>query len=99
MSSYVYTITHRESGKMYVGKSNCPDSRWYGHQNRAERGGKLPLYNAIRKYGVAAFDFEVIECHPNEEAAYLAETRCKLSEAAKLRHQRRREQRLSEEGA
>lgn len=73
-SSYVYVITHKDSGKSYIGKSNDPENRWRGHQKDAQKGDPRPLYRAMRKHGVEAFTLEVFEEHPNNKAAYLAET-------------------------
>ena len=73
MASYVYLITHRDSGKCYVGKTNNPKGRWKSHKKVARRGDPRPLYCALRKYGFDAFDFEVIEEHSTEQDAYEAE--------------------------
>lgn len=73
MSSFVYIITHRESGACYVGKANNPARRWRAHQKAARQGDSRYLYTALRKYGVERFDFAVIEEHDSEEEAYEAE--------------------------
>lgn len=55
----VYTITHIASGKKYVGQSTKLAKRWAGYRN-LECKGQPKLLNAIRKYGVEAFAFDVV---------------------------------------
>lgn len=59
----IYRITHRESGKVYVGQSRDVRRRWSEH--RGDRSALYPIGRAIQKYGPDAFDFEVLEvCEP-----------------------------------
>lgn len=61
--SGIYSITHIESGRVYVGSSKCIADRWRQHR-RALRAGKHHssyLQRAWSKYGEDAFRFEVLE--------------------------------------
>jgi len=66
-SVHIYKITHTLSGKLYVGKTEFEDAaiRWRTHQaqikSRCKKDICPKLYNAMRKHGVDAFTFEVIE--------------------------------------
>jgi group I intron endonuclease len=72
---HVYVITHRESGRHYVGKTSQtnPLRRWKHHQNdAASKRRRCPLLHAaIRKYGPDSFSFQVVESFNSEaEALY-----------------------------
>ncbi len=71
---YVYTITNVADGKVYVGKSRVPRSRWARHKLDAASGDTM-LYRAMRKHGVAAFRFEIVEQCADDEASFEAEKR------------------------
>jgi group I intron endonuclease len=79
---HVYLITHIATGRHYVGKtSQAPAKRWHNHKWDAARGNTAcaRLYRAMRKYGIEAFAFRVIETYPSEllalhvEACWIAE--------------------------
>ncbi len=58
MTCGIYLITHRDSGKAYVGQSRNIEKRWNDHR----LGSSCPKLNAaLGKHGVGAFRFEVIE--------------------------------------
>lgn len=64
----IYVITHVESGRKYVGQTVKKGSqRWREHCNAADGAfehtynGQMYIVRALRKYGVAAFKFEVVE--------------------------------------
>jgi group I intron endonuclease len=61
---YIYKITNRVSGKIYIGKTIQHDYelRWKEHKYmcRQEKGGCPALRDAVRKYGIDAFMFEVL---------------------------------------
>lgn len=62
----IYRITHKESGKSYVGLSVDIYARWKQHKSFARTGRKSAIYSALSKYGVDAFTFDVIEeCDKN----------------------------------
>jgi len=64
----IYKITNLVNGKIYVGKTKrkYPTARWQEHKKCAieyngHPRGKTYFYNALRKYGVENFRFEVID--------------------------------------
>jgi group I intron endonuclease len=71
--SFVYIITHRASGKIYVGKTRYPERRWNEHKRGARLSHRSILCHALKKHGIENFDFTVIEEHTTEDAAYEAE--------------------------
>lgn len=59
----IYKFTNKYNRKVYIGKSIDIYKRYWYHNNNAKNGIKGYFYNAIRKYGIEGFDFEVlIEC-------------------------------------
>lgn len=62
---YIYKVTNNINGKMYIGKTEDinPIDRWDCHLRdyRKNRCEKRPFYNALNKYGVDNFTFEVID--------------------------------------
>lgn len=73
-SMFVYTITNTVNGRVYVGKSVMPATRWTQHKVDS-RKGSAPLYRAMRKYGLGAFEFVVVESCSSESESYDAESR------------------------
>lgn len=71
---FVYTITNTVNGRVYVGKSVMPATRWTQHKVDS-RNGSAPLYRAMRKYGIGAFEFVVVEECSSEPESYDAEKR------------------------
>lgn len=59
--SGIYCFIHRETGMCYVGSTNDMHARITGHINLARRVGKTCFHRALSKYGIAAFDFEILE--------------------------------------
>lgn len=61
----IYKITNTINDKVYIGQSKNISQRWRVHRYRAfsksAEDYEKPLYRAIRKYGLLAFNFEVIE--------------------------------------
>ena len=53
---FLYVITNRANGKLYVGIATAVDQRWREHLSG--RGSKL-VHQAIQKYGRDKLDFEV----------------------------------------
>lgn len=65
--SGIYGVIHRDTGRAYVGHSRDIRARKSKHLHRARRGFSGKFYNAVRKYGEDAFDFEVLErCEASE---------------------------------
>mgnify|MGYP003644844845 FL=1 len=61
----VYTITNRINGNMYVGSSNDVDKRMGNHTSRLRNNNhyNAKLQNAVNKYKLSNFDFELlVEC-------------------------------------
>lgn len=64
---YIYKITNKQDGKIYVGKSKTTvQSRWHGHLRDYKKyiqqdKNTSKLYNAIRKYGIDSFEIEQID--------------------------------------
>lgn len=62
----IYRVKHGATGRVYIGQSGRKRrlgaiARWRDHVSSAMRGSKTFFHCAIRKYGEAAFEFEVIE--------------------------------------
>lgn len=61
----IYKITNTINNKVYIGQSINIQKRWSSHRtkpfNKNSNTYDLPLYRAIRKYGLSNFIFEVIE--------------------------------------
>ncbi len=55
---YIYRITHRDSDKSYIGQAINPTRRWGEHARGKQ---KSIISEAIRKQGIEAFDFFIIE--------------------------------------
>jgi group I intron endonuclease len=63
--SGIYMIRHKESGKMYIGRSTDVHNRWDLHKRHAEqRKNNSPLHRAMRKYGCDAFEWKVLLTAP-----------------------------------
>jgi len=54
---YIYKITNHLNNKCYIGYTENPEKRWIGHQHK--QGSKI-VWQAIKKYGLPNFSFEVI---------------------------------------
>ena len=64
MFGYIYKITNKVNGKAYVGKTtDTVQVRWKEHLKdfKRKRCANRPLYRAIRKYGIDAFNVETLE--------------------------------------
>lgn len=64
MEKYIYKITNMINNKIYIGQTNEPKRRWQEHQrlgNTKEEEETKLLYQAIKKYGIDNFTFEIIE--------------------------------------
>lgn len=76
--AYIYKITNKSNGKIYIGKTErTPELRFQEHcraYKKEENKDRL-LYRAMLKYGVDNFSFEVIEetLEPNEREQYWIE--------------------------
>lgn len=59
---FIYTITNKKDGKIYVGQTtNKPNRRWNQHKSSAKRENRTSvIYRAMAKHGIENFVFEVI---------------------------------------
>lgn len=58
---WVYKITNLVNNKCYIGITTNLEKRWASHKKAINYPYiKQPLYNAMRKYGISNFKFEVI---------------------------------------
>lgn len=57
----IYKITNTTNGKCYIGQSRDIQARWAKHLSAYKSSPEWELYRAFKKYGIAAFSFEVIE--------------------------------------
>ena len=67
--SFIYKITNKINGKMYIGETNrTVEIRWRQHKSRAKDPQYTEyLYQAMRKYGIENFIIECLEqCRPEE---------------------------------
>lgn len=59
----IYKITKKSDGKCYIGQSNNIKRRFQEHIRRKQ----LPIEQAIQKYGMDAFNYEILEECPIEK--------------------------------
>jgi group I intron endonuclease len=59
---HIYKFTHKESGKSYIGQTvQDPNRRRLEHISDSKHSTKTyHFHNALRKYGIDAFTFEII---------------------------------------
>jgi group I intron endonuclease len=60
---FIYKITNLVSKKCYIGetKEDTPEKRWQGHIQSIKRSQGCPaLRDAIKKYGIEKFKFEIL---------------------------------------
>jgi group I intron endonuclease len=57
---YIYTITNKINGKVYVGKTKNLEDRWKNHCSNVGKK-RRPLYDGMLHYGVDNFVMEVID--------------------------------------
>ena len=58
----IYKIVNCVNGKIYIGQSIDIKQRFSSHKSNAfNKDFNYPLYNALRKYGIANFEFIIIE--------------------------------------
>ena len=68
--AYIYKVTNKENGKFYIGRTSYKHlfmrksaHKWYANNSNTN----LPFPNALRKYGVEGFDWEILEECSKEE--------------------------------
>lgn len=67
----IYKVTNKENGKFYIGRTSYDKlymrkatHKWYANHKNAN----LPFPNALRKYGVDGFSWEILEECERDEA-------------------------------
>lgn len=66
MEKAIYKFTNLINEKCYIGQSIHPEKRYWQHCNAAKnQNDSYPIHNAIRKYGVENFSFEILEWTEN----------------------------------
>jgi len=75
---YLYMITNRINGKIYIGQTNKEKYRWSQHKyiaNNLEKFMKTSQYihKAMAKYGTTNFNYEIIAQSKSQEDADLSE--------------------------
>lgn len=75
---FIYKITNIVNKKLYIGQTVDPKTRWSRHKSDARLNKKYNyhLYDAIRKYGVENFIFEIVACCKTIEDADFIEIYC-----------------------
>lgn len=70
---FIYIYTNKINGHQYIGQTNNLQNRFRGHKsdsfNPNSHSYNYPLHNAIRKYGLENFSFEVLESNLTQEQA------------------------------
>lgn len=67
---YIYKITNKINGKIYIGKTlDTIENRWKEHKKDYQKikNEKRPLYSAMKKYGIENFNIEEIETCSSEK--------------------------------
>lgn len=71
----IYAIRNRVNNKGYIGQAqHSLEQRWRQHVNDANRGSRLPIHCAIRKYGQDKFQRTVIFYAKDKPELNAAET-------------------------
>ena len=66
----IYKFENKYNRKVYIGQSIDIEKRYKAHIKEAKAGDNTHFHNAIRKYGIDAFNFDIlIEC-PKENLDY-----------------------------
>jgi group I intron endonuclease len=61
MNSGIYQLTHKDTGRVYIGQSTNLKARFAGYKSSGGSGnGKSVIKRAFLKYGKDAFDFKVL---------------------------------------
>lgn len=68
---YIYKYQNKINGKIYIGQTNDIRKRKNGHKSAAynlkSKDYNAPFHNAIRKYGIDNFSFEILEAISDNE--------------------------------
>ena len=66
----IYSVTNKINNKIYIGQSIDIERRWNQHRYGK---GNLILKNAIKKYGIENFEFDVLEVLESKDIKILTE--------------------------
>ena len=66
----IYRFVNKYNRKSYIGKSKNIEQRYRNHIYRANKGECSYFYNAIRKWNINSFDFEILYECPVEQLDY-----------------------------
>lgn len=76
MYGVIYKVTNQVNGNFYIGHTKMRlSARWSKHKQDARDGRGWVLASAIRKYGVEAFDLQVLEEQDSKDNLNRAEIR------------------------
>lgn len=67
----IYKIENLINGKVYIGQSIDIEYRWRTHKMKTECFSNTHLLNAMRKYGLENFSFEILETLPIDDPEML----------------------------
>src|SRR5271165_64144 len=67
---FIYKLTCLPNGKIYIGASKDPLTRYKQHRYSARRGDNRLLYHAIRKHGILSFHMDVIYGSVNKDHVF-----------------------------
>ncbi len=83
---YIYMVTHRESGRFYVGQTRYTvQHRWNVHKSAAKRRPNTYFYKAIAAHGPSAFDVQEMATADNQEQLNTLETVWIIATGATIR--------------
>lgn len=70
---YIYSLTNKESGHVYIGQSKNPTSRLRSHKSSVLHGSKTKIHNAMRSYGFDCFSLSVLASAPTRDLINILE--------------------------
>lgn len=70
---YIYSLTNKKTGHVYIGQSKNPVSRLRSHKNTAIHGSKTKIHNAMRSYGFDCFSLSILASAPTRDLINILE--------------------------
>ena len=71
MTSAIYGIIHRPTGRWYVGRSGNVARRWRSHLVSAKRGSGFPFHQALRDHSAIEFTWITLQLCPPDDCSKL----------------------------